>query len=927
MRFAMFTLLATAIFVLGDDPMPNLAQNARATASSTHLNFTADKAIDGMVSNDSRWISASQPGPHTLALEWDQPTPIGCLQLVSGWSPSGAWIHPVKDFRFEYRQAGEWLPIPAAAATGNPSHAWECRLREPLTTDAVRLVALDNGFVRVVEIRVFAFSPTGDYPPAAPPVEPDVRRGSLSVSGIYPHLAVFSHNGECGIGAVVPWAGRLWFLTYPPHATQGSDDKLYEIAPDMTMTVRPESVGGTHANRLVHRESNQLVMGPYFIDAEGNVRSADLSQLHGRLTATARHLADPANQVYFFDMEGPVYEVDVHSLAVRKLFHKPVPGWHGKGGYTSQGRLVISNNGENKVGGYELDQLQAGAPAAGPEDAGVLAEWDGKTWNIVERRQFTEVTGPGGILGAPDDQAPLWAMGWDRRSVILKVLAKGDWHTYRVPKGSYAFDPKHGWYTEWPRIREIAPGRFLMVMHGTMFDFPASFQPGQTGGLQPIATHLRYIPDFCGWGDQLVLAADDASIMQNPLAGQSQSNLWFGPAKALETFGPRVGFGGVWVDDEVAADTPSDPLLLAGYATVCLHLQNHSDGPVNLTIEGDRAGTGEWQAQRTLSLAANGYLPVVLDLTAVGAWLRLRPDRKARLTAYAHLGHPVERPTDARFASLAATEPHRPALIRPAGHNRNLQVLEPNRYLEVNETLEFLPVADAKQAAAMAEIAAIKPFAKVDELSPYLERQGQRYRLPQVAPVDPNARDLREVQSERYLLNLGGLLYEMPRDDGIPRLRPICAHARRIHDFCTWRGLLVLSGCRPDAQPDGQYFAGPDGFGLWFGAVDDLWRLGKPVGSGFVWRDSAVAPGEVSDPFLATGFDRKTIRLQHQSPNEQTFVLEGDFLTTGNWQEVTRLAVPPGDGLAHHLPAGFAAHWLRLRSTGATTATAQFIYE
>ncbi|MDX9981307.1 MAG: discoidin domain-containing protein, partial [Lentisphaeria bacterium] len=154
MRFAMFSLLAATTFVLGDDPMTNLAQNARATASSTHQNFTAEKAIDGVVSNDSRWISASQPGPHTLAIEWDQPTPIGCLQLVSGWSPSGAWIQPVKDFRFECRQGGEWLPIPAAAVAGNASHAWECRLQEPLTTDAVRLVALDNGYVRVAEIRV-----------------------------------------------------------------------------------------------------------------------------------------------------------------------------------------------------------------------------------------------------------------------------------------------------------------------------------------------------------------------------------------------------------------------------------------------------------------------------------------------------------------------------------------------------------------------------------------------------------------------------------------------------------------------------------------------------------------------------------------------------------------------------------------------------
>ena len=44
----------------------------------------------------------------------------------------------------------------------------------------------------------------------------------VQISGIYPHLAVYNDIGgpqdrECGIGAVVPWAGRLWLMTYPPH--------------------------------------------------------------------------------------------------------------------------------------------------------------------------------------------------------------------------------------------------------------------------------------------------------------------------------------------------------------------------------------------------------------------------------------------------------------------------------------------------------------------------------------------------------------------------------------------------------------------------------------------------------------------------------------------------------------------------------------
>ena len=71
------------------------------------------------------------------------------------------------------------------------------------------------------------------------------------VSGVYPHLAMFNDEGECGTGAVVPWAGSLWVITYGPHCPAGSTDKLYRIRPDLTQEIFPGSVGGTPANRLI----------------------------------------------------------------------------------------------------------------------------------------------------------------------------------------------------------------------------------------------------------------------------------------------------------------------------------------------------------------------------------------------------------------------------------------------------------------------------------------------------------------------------------------------------------------------------------------------------------------------------------------------------------------------------------------------------
>ena len=773
----------------------------------------------------------------------------------------------------------------------------------------------------------------------------DCTRGAVQISGIYPHLAAFNSpaSGECGIGAVVPWADRLWMITYPPHATTGSSDKLYQIAADLTACIRPESVGGTHACRMIHRESNQLIIGPYFIDARGKVRAANLKELRGRMTAVMRHLTDPANKVYFFDMEGAIYEVDVHTLAVNRLFEKPVPGWHGKGGYTSQGRVVIANNGEFGVGKKKHVYL-AGGEAASPDEAGILAEWDGRTWRVVERKQFTDVTGPGGICGAPSDQSPLWAIGWDRRSVILKLLDGGRWSTYRLAKASHCYDPRHGWYTEWPRIREVTGGRWLLDMHGMFYRFPPTFSARDTSGISALASHLRYIPDFCAWKDRLILAADDASIMQNPMVGQSQSNLWFGRWEDLAGFGPRSGWGGPWQDDAVRAGEPSDPFLLSGFDRSVLHLSHNAAADVKFTIEADRTGRGDWRRLAEVTVPARSYRYYLFEPKADLGWVRLTAGSDCKATAYFH-GTSLRdgsRDKPARLAALATLDdgPRTCAgLIRPARHNRNLQFVplsvrdgSPAGYFEVDMAMRFSSPA-ASRSGEVQEVAKIRRDFELDDASVIMSQSGKRYRLPRGdARYDrPFAqgwpRGIRECVSERFLMNIHGTFYEMPRDAGLPWIKPVATHGRQIFDFCTWRGLMVASGVRQGAKPDGNCFTAADGSaGLWFGTIDDLWQLGKPRGRGGPWLRTAVAAGEPSDPYLMTGYDRKRITLSHDADRPVRFTIGVDFDHRG-WHVYRQIEVPAGKTVEHVFPEGFSAHWVRTAVDRACHATAQLTYE
>ena len=805
----------------------------------------------------------------------------------------------------------------------------------------------------LVGLSVLALGGRVAAPAAAPKTAgqvwpPDPENKVVCISGIYPHLAVFNPYGECGIGAVAPWADKLWFITYPPHAPEGSQDKLYTVDSRLKLEMRPESVGGTHANRMIHPESRQLILGPHFIDEAGRVRTVDLARMPLRITGNARHLVAPADKVYFVGMERELYEVEVKTLAANRIYGLlggPYPGSHGKGAATSAGRLVVANNGER---GWRYD----GDPGFdGP--AGCLAETDGRDWSqawrVIERAPFTEVAGPGGLRGVAPGDDRLWALGWDKRSVILKLREGGQWHTFRLPKGSYTQDALHGWYTEWPRIREVTEGRWLAHMHGLFYDFPPTFAAAHYGGLRALSTYTRMPVDYCAWRGQIVMARDDASIMQNELAGQSHSALWFGSWADLEGLGAPAGWGGPWLNDDLAAGAVSPPFLVAGFREGTLHLKHHSASAVDFTVEADAAGRGQWRPVAGVSVPAHGYAFRVLGRELKAGWVRVRAGQAARrASAYFHLGNPPRRPDPARFAALADADYRGPVidgLVKPdAGDARRL-ILAANLYegARVKERrgwvmdgrLEWRPLDDADKEAALRAPPGAGPALAVEAASVVVTHGGQRYRLPRTAAVydDPFPtgwpRALREVVTERNLFNVHGTIYEVPRADagGFQRLRPITTHHKRIRDFAAWRGLLVLTGVRAGARPDGHCHPSADGAAaVWFGEVDDLWRLGAPAGVGGPWKDTAVAANEPSDPYLMAGYRTKSLALSHRAAQPVAFTIEVDFAANGEWSRYCELVVPPGRTLKHRFPAGYSAHWVRLKTDRAARASAIFTY-
>lgn len=792
------------------------------------------------------------------------------------------------------------------------------------------------------------------------------------ISGIYPHLAMYNKEGECGTGAVVPWQDRLWVITYGPHLPFGSSDKLYEITNDLEQTARSESIGGTPANRMIHRESQQLFIGPYAIDSTRHIRVIPYKTMPGRMTGNARHLTDPAHKIYYGTMEEGFYEVGVDSLDVNTLYvdgnvtrksgemvqeASLLPGAHGKGLYSGQGVLVYSNNGEATKEALTKFDVKAGS----------LSEWDGKSWKLIRRNQFTEITGPGGIYGNdhPETDA-IWANGWDHKSLLLGVRSAGKWSFFRLPKASHSYDGAHGWNTEWPRIRNVGTTTqpdYLMTMHGMFWRFPENFTIGHTAGIRPRSAYLKVIGDFARWNDRLVFGCDDSAqkeflnkrkqkgSIEGP--GQSNSNLWFTSLDQPDNLGPATADGAVWQHDTVQAGEISDPFLFAGWPLRSCWLANQGKQATTFSLEVDKQGDGQWTPLKTIPVSPGEAVNIAFDSEESGEWIRVKTTQQTITSVHFTYGQYDERKEDpdAIFQGLAKSSRFNGGLLYGLGNDRKvLGVLAQSyedgdigvkgAYYELDEQLQLVPKKDDSTAQFIAERFAIpKDVLSTDASSVLLtDDKGRRWRLPlgdsSLTTLNNKGalRICREVATERDLFNCQGTFFELPAEnaDGFAKIRPISSHPFKINDYASYRGMLVMTGIDPNTVAENKnehiVISADSKAAVWLGVIDDLWKLGKPKGEGGPWMNTMTHHNVPSDPYLIGFYDKRKLTLSHQAATKVTVTIEVDPGGEGNWMKYKSIDVQKGETFEFNFPESFQARWIRFKTDTDCKATAWLSY-
>jgi hypothetical protein len=116
-------------------------------------NYVASNAVDGLVSNDSRWFSKDDGSEHWIEIDLEQKCNISSFATYIG--AGGSFGYPVSQFSFQAWIDGGWLNL--VSVTGNTDPQYKAAFLEVLTGKVRYYVpAYPGNPVRMYEIEVYS---------------------------------------------------------------------------------------------------------------------------------------------------------------------------------------------------------------------------------------------------------------------------------------------------------------------------------------------------------------------------------------------------------------------------------------------------------------------------------------------------------------------------------------------------------------------------------------------------------------------------------------------------------------------------------------------------------------------------------------------------------------------------------------------------
>jgi hypothetical protein len=169
------SLLLALVASAAPDPQPLKPKSA--AASSSLPKYPAANAIDGKITDDSRWVSDKSAEPSWIALDLGEKRKLAGIHLFTGFGAKDV----IEAFKVQFWSRGEWVDIPSAEISNNKANALAIAFDQTVTVDTDKLriwiTASHQDAARIKEIIVWP-SEVGDLPPLPKSAGPAAMAGS-----------------------------------------------------------------------------------------------------------------------------------------------------------------------------------------------------------------------------------------------------------------------------------------------------------------------------------------------------------------------------------------------------------------------------------------------------------------------------------------------------------------------------------------------------------------------------------------------------------------------------------------------------------------------------------------------------------------------------------------------------------------------------
>ncbi|MBC3881186.1 discoidin domain-containing protein [Undibacterium sp. LX40W] len=229
----------------------NVAVGKPVVADSVLSPNVATYAVDGVISDTSRWVSANTAGPHTLEIDLGASISLNCAHVHSGYASGSA----IANAKIQYWSGSSWLDVPGAAMTGNTSTNVVLQFSSVVSASKVRLYSTDAGYVRLKELKIFDESLGGCPALATDPVAP--------VYGLAPKTDILINLSGYNLDKPKRFTAPLL-----PDGTSFTITKAGQTTPLFTGTINGH-VGDFSAFLSSFNSSTPFDTGEYVISAGG----------------------------------------------------------------------------------------------------------------------------------------------------------------------------------------------------------------------------------------------------------------------------------------------------------------------------------------------------------------------------------------------------------------------------------------------------------------------------------------------------------------------------------------------------------------------------------------------------------------------------------------------------------------------------------